>query len=109
MVEKMLAGPTQLALTNRYGVEKTINVDYLAWARNPPSDLKTIGPAGFDSCGVVNKLYDPTFGGIFVDKNAEEFMIDANVSTSNYCYAKSKFKIVAPSATANFSNSPDRV
>jgi hypothetical protein len=99
LLEKMLAGPTQQALTNRFGVEKTIKVDYLAWFRNPPSDLKSIGPASFDSCGVVNKLYDPTFGGIFVDKNAEEFMIAGDVSTSPYCYAKSKFKVVAPGYT----------
>ena len=84
MLEQVLSGPVKTALVNRQGQRVETNVDFLSWFRNPTVDLKTIGPAEFDSCGRVSKLGDKTFGGIFKDKNAEDFMLEP-VAGGAYC------------------------
>ena len=84
MLEQILSGPVKTALVNRQGQRVETNVDFLSWFRNPTVDLKTIGPAEFDSCGRVSKLGDKTFGGIFKDKNAEDFMLEP-VAGSPFC------------------------
>lgn len=75
LFERALAGPISKELATRNGVVKKVTLDYMAWFRNPPSDLKKIGPASFDACGNVNSLLDKTLGGIYVEKNAEEFIM----------------------------------
>lgn len=90
MFERALAGPIAADVVRRDGSVQKVKVDYLAWFRNPPSDLKKIGPASFDSCGNVNSLLDKTLGGIFVEKNAEEFVIGSNVAKAGVCMGQAK-------------------
>lgn len=85
ILETALKGPTKALLTNSHGAEIETRVDYLAWFRNPIADLKTIGPAEYDSCGRVKKLLDKTVGGIFVDKNGDDFMIGSDVTFNTPC------------------------
>lgn len=54
--------------------EVDTKADYWAWFRNPITDLKAIGPATFTSCGEVSSIIDKTFGGVFVNKDAESFV-----------------------------------
>lgn len=73
--EASLKGPIQMDLWSELlNKEVATKVDYWAWFRNPITDLKSIGPATFTSCGEVSSIADKTLGGIFVEKNAEAFV-----------------------------------
>ncbi len=54
--------------------EEEVRVDIFSWIRKPVKDLKTLGPARFNECGEGEGLLDKTFGGFFVDQNAEDFV-----------------------------------
>lgn len=54
--------------------EVDVRVDAFAWFRNPVQDLKKLGPARYNDCGAGEGLLDKTFGGFFVDGNAENFV-----------------------------------
>jgi len=100
MLEQALSGPVKLTLMNRHKQSVETNVDFLSWFRNPTTDLKTIGPAEFDSCGRVSKLADKTLGGIYRDKNAEDFVLDPKVGKTQ-CANSFELNLPVTSATNN--------
>jgi hypothetical protein len=53
---------------------KKIKVDAFAWSRKPVSDLKSLLPTQFDSCGQAATWSDNTFGGVLVDGNPQLLM-----------------------------------
>lgn len=98
MLEQILSGPVKTTMMNRHGQNVETNVDFLSWFRNPTTDLKTIGPAEFDSCGRVSKLADKTLGGIYKDKNAEDFVLDPKVGKT-HCANSYELNLPVTSAT----------
>lgn len=63
--------------------EVDVRVDLFAWSRNPVKDLKALGPARYNECGEGEGLLDKTFGGFFVDGNAEDFIRSSKCNDKN--------------------------
>jgi hypothetical protein len=57
-----------------------VKVDFFAWFRNPVKDLKSLGPVRYNECGEGEGLMDKTFGGFFVEGNAEDFISQSDCS-----------------------------
>jgi hypothetical protein len=53
-------------------------MNIFAWATNPIQDLRQIKPTSWNSCDHATSLADNSFGGIFVDNNAQLFMESSN-------------------------------
>lgn len=66
-------------LTQRMKVDfgtqgEKVEVDYMALFNNPVENLLSLTPATYDSCGQAITLKDPSFGGMFPNKDAEKFL-----------------------------------
>lgn len=53
---------TAMQITN---AKMDVTLDSKTFLRNPPKDLRDLGPVGFDSCGNVKSLGDGTAAGLF--------------------------------------------
>ncbi|WP_409478417.1 hypothetical protein [Pseudobdellovibrio sp. HCB154] len=75
-----LGGAIELALptaNNRENKLKT-KVDIFAWSKNPMTDLRQVAPLGWNECGRATAIKDNTAGGIFVENNADVFVLKTN-------------------------------
>lgn len=100
LLEQALSGPVKNVMVNRHGQNVETNVDFMSWFRNPTADLKTIGPVAFDSCGRASKLADKTLGGMFKDKNAEDFILEPEVGNT-LCTNENESNLSVTSAATN--------
>lgn len=75
-LEQILKGAIEefVPVDNRNIVELT-KIDYLAWARNPIEDLRSVAPMTYNRCGRAASLKDKTFGGVFPNGDAEKFLL----------------------------------
>lgn len=55
-----------------------VEVDYMALFKNPVENLLSLTPVTYDSCGKAQSLKDPSFGGMFPNKDAEKLLIEAS-------------------------------
>lgn len=52
-----------------------IRMDLTEWLKNPMADLRPILPTRTSGCGAFRGFADPTFGGIFPDGDADQYMV----------------------------------
>ena len=50
-------------------------VDVFAWSKNPIADLRQVSPQGWNNCEQATSFKDNTLGGIFVENNANLFVL----------------------------------
>jgi hypothetical protein len=75
VLDQALSGVFQANLTDSFGKSSNVNVSAIALFNNPASNLLDIGPKSYDACGEATSLKDRTLGGIFVDGNADLYIL----------------------------------
>lgn len=75
MLEQVMSSTIKVKLdTNLPEVE----LDYMAWFKNPIQDLLAVAPKSFNSCGQATSLKDNTLGGLFVNGDADKLLAKIN-------------------------------
>lgn len=75
VLDAVLAGVTRMNLARMDGTSVDTRIDAMAIARHPIQDLRTLTPTTYDACGQPTSILDNTLGGIFVDHNADQFVL----------------------------------
>lgn len=79
-VNAALGGVLDIELTpaNDENSKIKTQIDVFAWSRNPIADLRQIKPLGWNECDKATSIKDNTLGGIFVENNANIFVLKTN-------------------------------
>jgi len=78
LLDQMLSGIISVALRNNYTQkDDSVRVDYMAFFNTPTSSLLNVLEGDtYSNCGKVKTRKDKSFGGIFVDQNADLYTTD---------------------------------
>lgn len=72
MLDSAIAGPIVIDISTPSGTIP-FKIDYFAWSKNPPKDLKKLLPVDRNyGCDEQMELQDKSFGGIFVNHDADK-------------------------------------
>lgn len=72
VLEQVLSSTIKVKITPN---QPEFEIDYLAWVKNPVQDLLTLAPKTTNSCGETTSLRDNTFGGMFVNGDADKALV----------------------------------
>lgn len=75
VLEQVLSSTTKVQFPQ---TQSEAEIDYMAWFKNPVQDLMTLAPKTFNSCGEATSLRDNTYGGLFVNGDADKMLVSSN-------------------------------
>lgn len=76
LLEQLLAKTMKIHLGSK---NEEYEVDYFALTQNPVENLLSLTPKDYDNCGQAISLKDPSFGGTFINKDADRWLLTQNV------------------------------
>ncbi len=75
MMEQVLTSTMKVKVPN---TNTEFEMDYMAWFKNPVQDLVTLAPKTYNSCGQATSYRDSTYGGVFVNGDADKYLVAIN-------------------------------
>lgn len=93
LAENLLAGTTLVVMKDRNCNQKYVRVNATSLFTNPVADLRQLAPVEYNQHDRPSKLADPTYGGTFVDGDADEYVFTKcgreGGSSGSYQYSSS--------------------
>lgn len=87
--ESMIAGIAVVSSEDVNCNKRNVRINAFNVFENPVQDLRQLAPIKYNAYDKVSELADKSFGGVFVDNDAEDFMLEKNFDCDyNYPYNK---------------------